>query len=101
MAFPGDESINLKEQLLVNPDPDGVTGLTSGGFFRKYGSWREKPAESTPLQEYLGTQEKKPARVKGLTKIIIPEIPPLQHSQSNLPLKPIQQQAGPPQQLSQ
>ena len=49
-AYPGDEGLSLKEKLDVNPNPDGIEGLTGGGFFRKYGYDRAKPIEN-PYQK--------------------------------------------------
>ena len=43
-AHPDDGSIALREPILCNPDPEGVQGLTSSGFYRKYGHVnRSKP----------------------------------------------------------
>ena len=87
LAYPGDDSLNLRETLLVNPDPDGVAGLTSGGFFRKYGHWREKVAEKPLHEEFLDASkvptptpkpEPKPPKVVSSMEVKVPLPKPIQ-----------------------
>ena len=56
----------------MNPDPDGIQGLTSSGYFRKFGKNHEKPPEKTVYEEFLPNPSPVPGSIPTKPDIKMP-----------------------------